>query len=325
MTSSIFENCASFRGLVCVRASAPASAPEDSVCVEGCNSNHAPTHDDLEDPDTWELPDENDCLETSVPAFVVSSEKLRSITLNSRQATQNAVERILSRIMAVCIDSAMAEEDGKSINMDALITFVWPQAVFEGFEKDLFCKHRYKHVTTAQQRLTDTLDPAARERLVIILSLKERIGEELRNMGFSELHDGQVREGTQRSSSYKWQIRRLCDSGPDSASWLHLKWSVAEVGFPPTSGDESVGMEDQIVCPCARPPRGASVSCLAVAAAWSSAGATPATKMGKTRASAEPPTGGRWTSRRMATRGISFYGSSLSSNKDSERKVFFYA
>lgn len=313
MTSSIFENCASFRGLACVRARA---ATEDSVCVEGCNSNHAPSYD-VEDPDTWELPDEGDSLETSVQAsaFFVSSEKLRSITLNSRQASQNAVERIMSRIMAVCIDSARAEEDGKSINMDTLITFVWPQAVFEGFEKGIFCKHRYRHVTTAQQRLTDTLDAAARERLVIILSLKERVGEELRRLGFSELHDGQVQEGTQRSSSYKWQIRRLCDSGPDSASWLHLKWSVPEVGLPPIAGDESVDMEDEIVCPCAKPPRGASVSRCA----------TPATRRGNTCAAAELPTGGRWTSRRMATRTTTFYGSPLSSNTDSEGKLFLYA
>jgi len=285
MTTSCFANCTPFSGSVCVRA----VAAEDSICVDAGNS----TCLDAEDPGTWQVPDEADPLLKSVPspAIVVSSEKLRSITLNSRQATQNAVERIMARMMAVCIDSAMAEEDGKSINMDALITFVWPQPVFEGFEKDLFCKHRYRHVTTAQQRLTDTLDPSARERLVIVLSLKEKIGEELRKMGFIELDGHQAREGIERVSSYTWQIRSFCDSGPDCASWLHLRWSVVEGvegGFSPGPVDDSVGVEDQIVCPCARTPRGATVS-------------------------------------RTSTRDIAFGGSLLSSSSGSESKFIFHA
>jgi len=159
------------------------------------------------------------------------------MTLNSRQATQNAVERFMARIMALCEVSALDEEDGTSINLDALVDFVWPDVFFEGLEKDLFCRRRYNSVTTAHDRLIDTLDPAERERLVIILSLKDRISNELQKLGFVKHHEPQAGGCSERTSSYQWQLRRFCDSEPGRASWLRLNWSVAESGCSPKADD----------------------------------------------------------------------------------------
>lgn len=186
----------------------------------------------------------------------IFSERLRSITLNSRQAIQNAVERIIARIKAICEESAMAAEDRTSINLDALVDFVWPQPTFEGFEKELFCKYRYTQVTSEEERLADTLESSERESLVIILSLKEGICEELRKMGFHEKKDLQVQRSSTKSPSYHWQIRRFCDSGTEFVSWLHLKWSVAEaVGFEQT-GDESLETEEHLMDPSVERPQG---------------------------------------------------------------------
>jgi hypothetical protein len=180
------------------------------------------------------------------------------MTINSRQAAQNAVERFMARIMASCEESALHEEDGTSIDLDALVDFVWPDGFFEGSEKDVFCRRRYHSVTSAHDRLIDTLDPAERERLVIIHSIKDRISDELHQLGFVEHHELQSRGCFERTSSYEWQLRRFCDSGPGYISWLHLKWSVAEGGCSPMAEDSDV--EQIPMRPCVKFPLGVSSS-----------------------------------------------------------------
>jgi len=210
--------------------------------------------------------DEPDVLEGSgpVPTFCVFSEKLRSMTLSSRQATQNAVERVMARIRAICEESALHEEDGASINLDSLVMFVWPDAFFEDLEKSSFCKRRYHSVTTAHNRLIDTLDAEERERLVIILSLKDKVSSELRSMGFIEHNELQSGGCFESASTYQWRLRRFCESGPGCASWLNLKWSVAETGCSPGSpglaDDVSPDVKHFSVSPCAETPRGANSS-----------------------------------------------------------------
>jgi len=198
--------------------------------------------------------DSNYQLDRDGQSRCIFSERLRSITLNSRQSIQNGVERIIARIKAICEESAMAAEDRSSINLDALVDFVWPQPTFEGYDKDFFCKYRYTQVTSEEERLADTLDSSERESLVIILSLKEGICEELHKMGFHEKL--QVQGCSAKSPSYEWQIRRFCDSGTDFISWLHLKWSVAEAVGPEQTGDESLETEDHLTDPYRERPQG---------------------------------------------------------------------
>lgn len=160
------------------------------------------------------------------------------ILSSSKQVIQEAVKKIVAGIMAIYAESAVAGEDGKSINLDALINCMWPETMFEGFERHLFCEHQYNQVTTAQERLVDTLDVAERERLVIILSLKEGICEALESMGFDGLRKLHQQGCIGKSPSYEWQIRRPCSSGANFTSWLHLKRPVAEADELPTVVDD---------------------------------------------------------------------------------------
>jgi len=174
------------------------------------------------------------------------------LSLTSRQVTQKAVKKIMAGIMTICEESAMLGEDGTSIDLDDLINCIWPETMFEGFEKHLFCIHHYNQVTTVQERLLDTLGLVEWETLVIILSLKQGICGVLQGMGFEKSRKLQPQGCLGKSPSYEWQIRRFCSSGADFTSWLHLKWPVAQVEEPPIAVDEFVEKEDHLM----GPPRG---------------------------------------------------------------------
>mmetsp|Transcript_107357 Transcript_107357/g.213119 ORF Transcript_107357/g.213119 Transcript_107357/m.213119 type:complete len:277 (-) Transcript_107357:177-1007(-) len=179
-----------------------------------------------------------DSDDSEVSEFFLECRELdECILFSSKDVIKKAVKRIMDGIMVIREESVMAGENGSSINLDTLINRMWPETMFEGFERHLFCEHQYNQVTTAQERLVDTLDVAEQERLVIVLSLKEGICEELESMGFNGLRKVQLQGCIGNSPSYEWQIRRPCSSGSNSTSWLHLKWPVAEAGEPPTVVD----------------------------------------------------------------------------------------
>lgn len=234
MNSSVF---ASFSRLAC---GCQGSVQEEIMYVDARSSITRESRESSTSEESNSVPSFFDFSERPLGDF---SETLRSMTLNSRQATQNAVEKFMARITTICETSALDEEDGASINLDALVDFVWPDVFFEGLEKNLFCRRRYNSVTTAHDRLMDTLDPAERERLVIILSLKDRISHELQKLGFVELHELQA-AGCMERTSYELQLRRFNDSGPGRASWLHLNWSVAERGCSPQADDLTPDVDD---------------------------------------------------------------------------------
>jgi len=169
---------------------------------------------------------------TTAQSSRIFSDKLRSLTLSSRQCTQRAVQRLMHHIRGLCEESALGAEDRASINMDSLVSSMWPQAEFEGLEKDFFCKHRYRLVADAEEQAMDALRPDERQILVIILSVKDGICEALHLMGFSELQESHLEDRASTTPTYEWRLRRFRDTGAQHASWLHLDWSMAEVETP---------------------------------------------------------------------------------------------
>jgi len=138
----------------------------------------------------------------------------------------------MNHIRGLCEESALGAEDRTSINMDMLISSMWPQAEFEGLEKDYFCKHRYKTVADVEEQAMDGLCPEERQILVIILSVKDDICEALHLMGFSELQEAHLHQQPSAKPTYGWRLRRFCDSGAQHATWLHLNWSMVEIERP---------------------------------------------------------------------------------------------
>jgi len=128
----------------------------------------------------------------------------------------------------LCEASALDAEDRTSINMDMLISSMWPHAEFEGLEKDYFCKHRYKRVADAEEQAMDSLSPKERQILVIILSVKDDICEALHVMGFSELQEAHLHQQPSANPTYEWRMRRFCDSGDQHATRLYVNWSMIE-------------------------------------------------------------------------------------------------
>lgn len=172
----------------------------------------------------------SECKEThSCRSF---SNKLKSLTLSSRQCTQRAVQRLMVPIRKLCEESALGAEDSASINMDTLVSSIWPQAEFEGIDKDHFCNLRYNLLANVEEQAMNGLCPEERQTLIIILSVKDGVCEALRLMGFSELQETHLHHQTSANPTYEWRIRRFCDSGLQHATQLIVNWSMVEFESP---------------------------------------------------------------------------------------------